>query len=201
MSGESGAGKTETSKIVVHYLTRRGAAGGSASDLASRIIAVSPVLEAFGNASTHRNHNSSRFGRFVKLLMTPRGTGEDADLVLSGGELETYLLEKSRVVRQGLGERNFHAFHMLVASRPGAQLAGDGLLKASSHQHRCMPPLSQKQSATSGDDKSVPVFSDVAEALGAIGLRGAEADATWATLAAIVALADVEIGSSEDASS
>lgn len=89
VSGESGAGKTETSKIVVHYLTRRGAGKGVAGDLASRIIAVSPVLEAFGNASTHRNHNSSRFGRFVKLLMTPKGTpGLDLDLVLSGGELE-----------------------------------------------------------------------------------------------------------------
>ncbi|KAH8096080.1 hypothetical protein JL720_3430 [Aureococcus anophagefferens] len=202
VSGESGAGKTETSKIVVHYLTRaqRRQETRGAADLASRIIAVSPVLEAFGNASTHRNHNSSRFGRFVKLLMTPRGDGEAADLVLSGGELETYLLEKSRVVRQGHGERNFHAFHMLLESRPGRR-ATAGLLKGDDHRHRCMPPANARRSETSGDDKSVPVFPDVARALTAVGLDKASAEDAWAVLGAIVALADGDVGATEDAAS
>ena len=154
---------------------------------------MSPVLEAFGNASTHRNRNSSRFGRFVKLRMASEGP-EGAALALSGGALETYLLEKSRVVRQGLGERNFHAFHMLLESRPDLLVGGN-------HQHRCMPPRDQELAATAGDDKSVPVFPAVARALNAVGFDDGERDAAFSVLAAIAALADAKIGASEDAAS
>ena len=82
------------------------------------------LVQAFGNASTHRNQNSSRFGRFVKLMLSARASSGSTALQLSGGELETYLLEKSRVVRQGTGERNFHSFHILVDNRPAVELEG-----------------------------------------------------------------------------
>lgn len=164
VSGESGAGKTESSKIVVRYLTERSHGVG---DLASQIISISPVLEAFGNASTHRNPNSSRFGRFVKLSF--EGT------TLNGGQLETYLLEKSRVVRQNKGERNFHAMHM--------QDLGP---------HRCMPPVE-------AHSRHIPTREAVTEALAKIGLE--EQDTLWTTLKAIVYLADVKITKAEDAAS
>lgn len=206
VSGESGAGKTESSKIVVHYLTQRSSGNGVVDmDLAERVIAMSPVLEAFGNASTHRNPNSSRFGRFVKLLFDPSGAQK---LALKGGELETYLLEKSRVVRQNAGERNFHALHMLLRHRPAASLAiSTNLLAPPDHKHRCMPysadadPEHDNETATNRTHRAIPAFDAVHRAMTAIKIGNAEAEAVWSVLAAIVTLADVEIGMCEDSSS
>ena len=196
VSGESGAGKTETSKIVVKYLTQRGTSNGTGDvALAKRITAVSPVLEAFGNAATMRNHNSSRFGRFVKLLFAPSGKkviGGD-DLLLAGGALETYLLEKSRVVRQGTGERNFHAFHMTLDERPSSQLKDRKLLlDPAQHQHRSMPLQSQKMRNTTGLEH-VPEYRAADAALEAIGFDGTTKAAAWELLGGIVALADTKI--------
>ncbi|KAJ8613568.1 hypothetical protein CTAYLR_002223 [Chrysophaeum taylorii] len=198
VSGESGAGKTESSKIVVQYLTRRAAGQNGDLDLAARIVAISPVLEAFGNASTHRNANSSRFGRFVKLLFDPRGVSGR----LRGGELETYLLEKSRVVRQNLGERNFHAVHMMLKHRPAPLLAS--LLAPPDHKHRCMPSsaaedlVEDSEKVDNRSHWSIPAFEAVQRAMAAIGIGRDQAEATWCVLGAIATLADVEVGATED---
>ena len=116
ISGESGAGKTETAKIVLRYLCSRGLgpeadptlvqAGGG--DLERKLLESSPVLEAFGNAKTVRNHNSSRFGKFMKICFT------EGDFQLCGALVETYLLEKSRVTDPGPGERSYHIFYQLI---------------------------------------------------------------------------------------
>ena len=106
ISGESGAGKTESSKIILHHLTTREGAEGSQVGLDKRILASNPILEAFGNAKTHRNSNSSRFGKFMKLQFDDKHS-------LQGGMIETYLLEKSRLVHQIEGERNFHLLYQL----------------------------------------------------------------------------------------
>ena len=105
MSGESGAGKTETNKYAMRYLAWRSragggtaAAGGAGGDLAGAILQSNPVLEAFGNAKTVRNHNSSRFGKFVRIFFDAKGG-------VAGAALTTYLLEKSRDAR----ERDFRA--------------------------------------------------------------------------------------------
>ena len=205
VSGESGAGKTETSKIVVKYFTQRGTASGAGdTQLAKRISAVSPVLESFGNAATMRNHNSSRFGRFVKLLFAPSGkkvVGGD-DLLLAGRRArDTYVLEKSRVVRQGAGERNFHAFHMTLDQRPSRQL-GDRklLLDPSKHAHRSMPPYGQKMRAKAGLEH-VPEYRACDQALEAIGFDAATKAAAWDLLGGIVSLADVQIKVKVDAAS
>ncbi|KAJ8600185.1 hypothetical protein CTAYLR_001965 [Chrysophaeum taylorii] len=205
VSGESGAGKTETAKVVIQYLTERaarasasrnGQRGNSMKDLASRIVAISPVLEAFGNASTHRNPNSSRFGRFVKLMFDSGGKR------LTGGELETYLLEKSRVVRQNAGERNFHAMHMALDHRPAAALKpSKKLLLDSSHQYRCMPKVACVVHAHGSVHKSVPVLDQVTKSLDAIRFDAERCEAAWRTLGAIVALADVEVLATEDPTS
>eukprot|EP00903_Cladosiphon_okamuranus_P015046 g13919.t2 len=108
VSGESGAGKTETVKIILRYLARRSAAPDE--NLEQRVLESSPILESFGNARTMRNDNSSRFGKFLKLRFT---SGEMSHL--DGASVEPYLLEKSRVLAQGEGERNFHILYELVA--------------------------------------------------------------------------------------
>jgi myosin V len=112
ISGESGAGKTESTKIVLRYLTTVGNAGGSLAledgSVMDKILQSNPILEAFGNARTLRNDNSSRFGKFIELNFNKRGH-------LIGGTIRTYLLEKVRLPTQQLGERNFHVFYQLVA--------------------------------------------------------------------------------------
>ena len=111
VSGESGAGKTETNKYLMRYLawrSRMDKGGGVAGDLASAILQSNPILEGFGNAKTGRNNNSSRFGKFIKIFFDPKGG-------VGGATIATYLLEKSRVVFQGPNERNYHSFYMLQA--------------------------------------------------------------------------------------
>ena len=115
VSGESGAGKTETNKHLMRYLAYRSRAGGGVADLADRILQANPVLEAFGNAKTSRNNNSSRFGKFVKI-----GISSGGDIL--GATTRQYLLEKSRVNFQSEGERNYHIFYQLCCG--GAQAFG-----------------------------------------------------------------------------
>jgi myosin heavy subunit len=109
VSGESGAGKTESSKIVLRYLTSR---VSESNDLARKLLDQNPILEAFGNAKTLRNPNSSRFGKFMKLHF--KNSADSLSFDIAGATIETYLLEKSRVVFQPEGERNFHVFYDLV---------------------------------------------------------------------------------------
>jgi myosin heavy subunit len=122
ISGESGAGKTETSKIVLGYLAGRTTMTGGVSlddkPLDQRMLQANPILEAFGNAKTLRNHNSSRFGKFMKLLYVPKG---DRKVELSGAVIETYLLEQSRLVYQIEGERNFHVLYQMLAGGSAEQ--------------------------------------------------------------------------------
>eukprot|EP01035_Chromulina_nebulosa_P019020 gene19020-24840_t len=112
ISGESGAGKTESTKIVLRYLTTVGnAAGGlelQTGSVMDKILQSNPILEAFGNAKTIRNDNSSRFGKFIELNFNRRGH-------LIGGTIRTYLLEKVRLPTQQLGERNFHIFYQMAS--------------------------------------------------------------------------------------
>merc|ERR1719204_2990914 len=103
--GESGAGKTETTKLVIRYLaeTTPGANEEGSGTIEMQIMAASPILEAFGNAKTILNNNSSRFGKLTKLLYSMGGRGYDRGEIV-GSTLETYLLEKSRVVFQSPNE-------------------------------------------------------------------------------------------------
>ncbi|XP_050073338.1 unconventional myosin-Va isoform X3 [Anopheles maculipalpis] len=111
VSGESGAGKTVSAKYAMRYFA---AVGGSESEtqIEKKVLASSPIMEAIGNAKTTRNDNSSRFGKFTKLLFL-----NNHSMALSGGTMQTYLLEKSRVVFQAPGERNYHIFYQLCAGR------------------------------------------------------------------------------------
>lgn len=110
VSGESGAGKTETTKIVMAHIAKLSLNPENLDNNAviDRIINANPLLESFGNAKTVRNDNSSRFGKFSELQFDAKG-------LLVGANSRTYLLEKSRVTKQNDGERNFHIFYQLLA--------------------------------------------------------------------------------------
>ncbi|XP_043398482.1 unconventional myosin-VI isoform X7 [Chelonia mydas] len=108
VSGESGAGKTENTKFVLRYLTE---SYGTGQDIDDRIVEANPLLEAFGNAKTVRNNNSSRFGKFVEIHFNEKN-------LVVGGFVSHYLLEKSRICVQGKEERNYHIFYRLCAGAP-----------------------------------------------------------------------------------
>ncbi|XP_016768905.1 myosin heavy chain, muscle isoform X9 [Apis mellifera] len=120
ITGESGAGKTENTKKVIAYFATVGASTKKADDptqkkgsLEDQVVQTNPVLEAFGNAKTVRNDNSSRFGKFIRIHFGPSGK-------LAGADIETYLLEKARVISQQALERSYHIFYqMMSGSVPG----------------------------------------------------------------------------------
>ncbi|CAD7970485.1 unnamed protein product [Amoebophrya sp. A25] len=116
ISGESGAGKTETAKIVMSCLADRSRTGESqASDIQNKILnGANPILESIGNATTVRNGNSSRFGKYNALCFNAVGN-------LVGAEVRTYLLESSRVVLFGDGERTYHVFYEMLWGYPQLQ--------------------------------------------------------------------------------
>ncbi|WAR03523.1 MYO19-like protein [Mya arenaria] len=115
VSGESGSGKTVSAKHLLRYLTSvsnplsSDDSNSSLSSIEQRILDSNPVLEAFGNAATQRNNNSSRFGKYIQLHFNRCG-------VMQGAEIHTYLLEKTRVVHQSPGESNFHIFYQIMNS-------------------------------------------------------------------------------------
>lgn len=108
VSGESGAGKTETVKLIMQYLAFRGGqAHASDKPVEQQVLQSNPILEAFGNAKTARNDNSSRFGKYVEVQF-----GKDS--AIAGAGIRTYLLERSRVVQTSEPERNYHVFYQLI---------------------------------------------------------------------------------------
>ncbi|MFS7960045.1 putative myosin ATPase [Helianthus anomalus] len=112
VSGESGAGKTETTKMLMRFLAYLG--GRKATEgrtVEQQVLESNPVLEAFGNAKTVRNNNSSRFGKFVEIQFDKNGR-------ISGAAIRTYLLERSRVCQVNDPERNYHCFYLLCAAPP-----------------------------------------------------------------------------------
>ncbi|XP_078430884.1 myosin-12-like [Wolffia australiana] len=112
VSGESGAGKTETTKMLMRYLAFMGGRSGTEGrTVEQQVLESNPVLEAFGNAKTVKNNNSSRFGKFVEIQFDKQGK-------ISGAAVRTYLLERSRVCQVSDPERNYHCFYMLCNAPP-----------------------------------------------------------------------------------
>ncbi|XP_017002294.2 unconventional myosin-XV isoform X1 [Drosophila takahashii] len=123
ISGESGSGKTESTKLVMQYLAAVVPGGGSASAvITEQILEAAPLLEAFGNARTARNDNSSRFGKYLEVYFKSGA--------IVGAKITQYLLEKSRIVTQAPGERNYHVFYELLGGLSETERSKYGLLEA-----------------------------------------------------------------------
>merc|ERR1719290_231196 len=127
ITGESGAGKTENTKKVIQYIAKVAGVekkkdeepapgGGVKGDLDEQVVQANPLLEAFGNAKTTRNNNSSRFGKFIRCHFSQTGK-------LAGSDIEAYLLEKNRVTHQGSQERNYHIFYQILYAATDEELA------------------------------------------------------------------------------
>ena len=114
ISGESGAGKTVAAKYIMSYISRVSGGGPKVQHVKDIILQSNPLLEAFGNAKTVRNNNSSRFGKYFEIQFSPGGEPD-------GGKISNFLLEKSRVVMRNPGERNFHIFYQLIEGASAEQ--------------------------------------------------------------------------------
>ncbi|ETP54526.1 hypothetical protein F442_00805 [Phytophthora nicotianae P10297] len=179
VSGESGAGKTETTKILMNHLAT--IAGGLNNSTIKRIIEVNPLLESFGNAKTVRNDNSSRFGKFTQLQFDKNGT-------LVGAKCRTYLLEKTRVIQHEAPERNYHIFYQLLDS---SDIASELQLDSSKHYVYTGDNTAQKIEGLS-DEKH---FNKTREALELVGLSRDDQRPLFEVLAGVLHLGEVQLQS------
>ncbi|XP_020211927.1 myosin-1 [Cajanus cajan] len=175
ISGESGAGKTETAKIAMQYL----AALGGGSGIENEILKTNPILEAFGNGKTLRNDNSSRFGKLIEIHFSEAGK-------ISGANIQTFLLEKSRVVQCNEGERSYHIFYQLCAGAPSSLREKLNLLSVEDYKY-----LRQSNcfSITGVDDAEE--FQIVKEALDVVHISKGDQENVFAMLAAVLWLGNI----------
>ncbi|KAL6056207.1 Unconventional myosin-XIX [Balamuthia mandrillaris] len=179
VSGESGAGKTETTKFLLQYFAAMGEDNSVHGDVHHQVLESTPLLEAFGNAKTLRNDNSSRFGKFIKIQFDPSGN-------ISGAAIQTYLLEKSRIVRQQTGERNYHIFYQLVAGATEEQRQRWNLPDATELHY-----LSQSGCIEVDDVDDAEQLQKTKHAMSVVGLSEQKQDDVLAFLAAILHLGNI----------
>lgn len=179
VSGESGAGKTETTKLIMRYLTYVG--GRAVEDernVEKQVLESNPLLEAFGNARTIRNDNSSRFGKFVEIQFDSNGR-------ISGAAIRTYLLERSRVVQITDPERNYHCFYQLCAS--GRDTETYKLGHPSNFHY-----LNQSKTYELDGVNNAEEYVKTRRAMDVVGISDEEQEAIFRTLAGILHLGNVE---------
>uniref|UniRef100_A0AAY4EJX3 Unconventional myosin-Ib n=1 Tax=Denticeps clupeoides TaxID=299321 RepID=A0AAY4EJX3_9TELE len=180
ITGESGAGKTEASKLVMSYVAAVCGKGQEVNKVKEQLLQSNPVLEAFGNAKTVRNDNSSRFGKYMDIEFDFKGDP-------MGGVISNYLLEKSRVVKQPRGERNFHIFYQLLSG------ASEDLLKKlkldrdfSKYNY-----LSLDSATVNGLDDAAN-FRTVRNAMQIVGFMEDEVQSVLELVAAVLKLGNIE---------
>mmetsp|Transcript_39005 Transcript_39005/g.63190 ORF Transcript_39005/g.63190 Transcript_39005/m.63190 type:complete len:1245 (+) Transcript_39005:113-3847(+) len=174
VSGESGSGKTETVKIIMRYLAAV-SGGGSISSTSDQVLKTNPILEAFGNAKTVRNNNSSRFGKFIDIQFNTKGQ-------VIGASIQTYLLEKSRIVRQSEGERNYHILYQ-ICSPAGADMLKEFVkMRAPKEFHY----LNQSSLLTAPGKDDAKEFQETKEAMDVVGMSAKEQLDVFRLVAAVL---------------
>ncbi|KAF1887475.1 hypothetical protein Lal_00040529 [Lupinus albus] len=186
VSGESGAGKTETTKMLMQYLAYLGGRSGvEGRTVEQQVLESNPVLEAFGNAKTIRNNNSSRFGKFVEIQFDNKGR-------ISGAAIRTYLLERSRVCQISDPERNYHCFYFLCAA-PAEEKEKYKLGSPSSFHY-----LNQSKCYELDGVEDAREYLATRRAMDVVGIREEEQEAIFRVVAAILHLGNIEFAKGEE---
>lgn len=185
VSGESGAGKTETTKLIMQYLAYMG--GRAAVDnrtVEQQVLKSNPLLEAFGNAKTVRNNNSSRFGKFVEIQFDKNGR-------ISGAAIRTYLLERSRVVQITEPERNYHCFYQLCSSTEDVE-------KYKLGDPRRLHYLNQSNTYELSGVSNAQEYVNTRRAMDIVGINLEEQESIFRILAGILHLGNIEFTSGRE---
>lgn len=184
ISGESGAGKTVCAKFVMNYISKVSGGGPAVDQVKKIILASNPLLEAFGNAKTLRNNNSSRFGKYMEISFTG---GQPV-----GGRVNQFLLEKSRVVSAGAGERNFHIFYQLVKGEKGPdQRRAFGLTDFTCADFNILARTGEYDADEADDCVD---YLETLESMRSVNMSDEEIDAVLAVVAAILHLGNIQFG-------
>lgn len=180
ISGESGSGKTESTNFLLHHLTALSQKGSHGSGVEQTILSAGPVLEAFGNAKTAHNNNSSRFGKFIQVNYKENG-------MVHGAVVQKYLLEKSRICSQGRGERNYHVFYYLLAGASDEDRHSLHLKKIESYHY-----LNRSGPYTLDNVDEKYEFSRLQQSMEMVGFTQEKQRRLFAVLSAVLLLGNVE---------
>lgn len=179
ISGESGSGKTESTNFLLHHLTALSQKGSHGSGVEQTILSAGPVLEAFGNAKTAHNNNSSRFGKFIQVKYKENG-------MVQGAIVQKYLLEKSRIVSQGPAERNYHVFYYLLSGATAQERELLHLLPADKYCY-----LNSKNLQLENCDETYE-FSRLKQSMEMVGFSAEKQRRLFNVLSAVLLLGNVE---------
>ncbi|XP_020398059.1 myosin-17 isoform X1 [Zea mays] len=189
VSGESGAGKTETTKLLMRYLAFLGGRSGTGErTVEQQVLESNPVLEAFGNAKTVRNNNSSRFGKFVEIQFDKSGK-------ISGAAIRTYLLERSRVCQINSPERNYHCFYFLCAA-PSEDLKKYKLGDPSSFHYLNQSACIQVDGINDAEE-----YLATRNAMDTVGITDQEQEAIFRVVAAVLHLGNINFAKGREVDS
>ncbi|XP_046401208.1 unconventional myosin-IXAa-like isoform X2 [Ischnura elegans] len=180
ISGESGSGKTESTNFLLHHLTALSQKGRHGSGVEQTILSAGPVLEAFGNAKTAHNNNSSRFGKFIQVNYKENG-------MVHGAVVQKYLLEKSRICSQGRNERNYHVFYYLLAGASEAEKQALHLRKSEDYHY-----LSRSGCYALDNVDEKYEFSRLKQSMEMVGFTAEKQRRLFAVLSAVLLLGNVE---------
>ncbi|XP_063382914.1 unconventional myosin-IXAa-like [Cydia fagiglandana] len=180
ISGESGSGKTESTNFLLHHLTALSQKGSHGSGVEQTILSAGPVLEAFGNAKTAHNNNSSRFGKFIQVNYKENG-------MVHGAVVQKYLLEKSRICSQGRNERNYHVFYYLLAGASEQEREQLHLLSVDKYHYLSRTGCS----VVPGVDEQYE-FSRLKQSMEMVGFTMDKQRRLFAVLSAVLLLGNVE---------
>uniref|UniRef100_A0AAR2IMN9 Osteoclast-stimulating factor 1 n=1 Tax=Pygocentrus nattereri TaxID=42514 RepID=A0AAR2IMN9_PYGNA len=179
ISGESGAGKTVAAKYIMSYISRVSGGGPKVQHVKDIILQSNPLLEAFGNAKTLRNNNSSRFGKYFEIQFSSGGEPD-------GGKISNFLLEKSRVVTRNPGERSFHIFYQLIEGASGDQKSSLGITNLDYYSY-----LNQSGSYKVDDINDKSDFQETLHAMDVIGISREDRSMVLQIVAGVLHLGNI----------